>query len=351
MPILFWPYGSAVAELFAVANLDFEYELAGRNGLPASVARRWRHVLRLLPEARRATCLDPVNLTGPVQGELLPWGVTPRVVQMAPHQDFPDPAVVRRVNDKQFSHELEKRFGVELPCARLVTSLEELEAAVADCPHDWVLKHPMGVSARERAVGKQGRISDSGRGWARKQFVNWTLLFEPWVDPRRDFSMHFEIARDGSVEFVGHCQLVADPGGVYRGNQLVPGQELAGRALACGREVAGELARLGYWGPVGIDAFEGVLGEHPVLRPLVEINARYSFGRLTLALRDWIPENWCLLWSHPKIAPTAHPPLPQGAGPGAYGLPVEVDPDGSVGTLLIIAPNVEELNRIASLTQ
>lgn len=350
MTILSRPCATAVAEIWAVANLDFEYELAGRTLTP-TVARRWRHVLRLLPQARQANCLDPVDFASPVEGELIPWGVTPRVLQLAPQQNFPAPAVVREVNDKRFSHQLEKRFGVELPYARLVGSLEELEDTIRDCPYDWVLKHPMGVSARERAVGKRGRLSDSGRGWARKQFANWTLLFEPWVDPRRDFSLHFEIGRDGSIEFVGHCQLVGDPGGVYRGNQVMPGQEVAGRALACGREVAGELARLGYWGPVGIDAFEGVLGDQPVLRPLVEINARYSFGRMTLALHDWLPRGWCLLWSHPKQSPPALPPLPAAPRPGAYGLPREADPDGNSATILFVAPTAEELNRIASLAQ
>ncbi len=335
-----------MAESYALANLDFEYELNGRT-FPPSVARRWRHLMRLLPEARQSICLDPFQ-PEPVDGKLLPWGVTPRVQQLAGTQQFPDPEVVRQVNDKRFSHQLEKRFGVELPYARLVSTLEELEQAVQECPYDWVLKHPMGVSARERAVGKRGRLSDSGRGWARKQFGPWSLLFEPWVDPRQDFSLHFEIDRDGQVDFIGHCLLVADPGGIYRGNQIVPERAVSDRALACGREVAGELARLGYWGPVGIDAFEGVLGEQPVLRPLVEINARYSFGRMTLALREWLPAGWSLLWSHPKLAPPVYPPLPRNPTPGAYGVPVEADPEGVSGTVICVAPTSEEVGRIAA---
>lgn len=336
-----------MAEPYALSNLDFESELAGL-AFPASIARRWRHVLRLLPEARRATCLDPTDFTGPLEGRLVAWGVTPRVLQLAPLQEFPSMEVVTRVNDKRFSHGLEKRLGVELPYARVVVSMDELEEAVRECPHDWVLKHPFGVSARERAVGKRGGLSDSGRGWARKQLARWSLLFEPWVNPRRDFSLHFQIARDGAVDYVGNCELVPDPGGVYRGNQVLPGRPVPGEALACGQRVARELAQSGYWGPVGIDAFEGLLGDQPVLRPLVEINARYSFGRLTLALRDWLPEGWCLLWSHPKLLEVAYPPLPASPRPGAYGLPIEADPEGTSGTVLYAAPTPEELSRIAS---
>ncbi len=278
----------------------------------------------------------------------LAWGVTPRVVALAPDQEFPSPNVVREVNDKRFSHQLEKRLGVELPYARVVTTVAELEAAVRDCPHDWVLKHPLGVSARERAVGKRGRLSDSGRGWARRQLATWSLLFEPWVEPRRDFSLHLDVGRDGSVQFVGHCQLAVDRGGVYRGNRVEPGARLADPAQACAREVAAVLAQLGYWGPVGIDAFEGMLGDQPVLRPLVEINARWSFGRLTLALRDWIPEGWCLLWSHPQQSVGGYQPLRGNVKAGFYGLPPEMDPQGASGTLLVVAPTPEELSRLAS---
>lgn len=323
-------------DIFTLANLDFEYELAGRT-LPPTVSRRWRHVLRALPEARDAHCLDP-GAPEPVTGQLLSWGVTPRVVALAPQQEFPDPAVVREVNDKRFSHELERRLGVALPYARVVSTLEELEAVVQECPHDWVLKHPFGVSARERAVGKRGQLSDSGRGWARRQLQAGSLVFEPWVEPRSDFSVHFDIGRGGDVHFVGHCQLVTDAGGVYRGNRVEPGEELAESARACAEDVAAEVARRGYWGPVSIDAFTGTLAGEPVVRPLVEINARYTFGRLTLALRDWLPEGWCLVWSHPRDPVEGYEPWSGEAKAGTYSLPLVMDPDGTSGTLLFVSP-------------
>jgi len=321
-----------VPDIFTLTNLDFEYELAGRT-LPPAVSERWRHVLRVLPEAREAQCLDPAA-PEPVPGRLLPWGVTPRVVALAPRQEFPDPAVVREVNDKRFSHELERRLGIALPYARVVTTLEELESAVQECPHDWVLKHPFGVSARERAVGKAGRLSDSGRGWARRQLQTWSLVFEPWVEPRSDFSLHFDVGRGGEVCFVGHCQLVADPGGVYRGNRVEPGAPVPNSVWDRAHEAVAAVAGRGYWGPVGLDAFTGSLAGEPVVRPLVEINARFTFGRLTLALRDWLPEGWSLLWSHPREPVSGYPPWNGEATPGTFGLPPAMDPEGISGTFV-----------------
>ena len=115
-------------------------------------------------------------------------------------------------------------------------------------------------------------------------------MFEPWVEHTREFSMHFDVQKSTAhsvprVQFVGHCQLVTDSGGVYRGSRVIPDVPLPEGALECGQKVCHELAQLGYWGPIGIDAFEGVLNGTPVLRPLVEINARYSFGRMASGSR------------------------------------------------------------------
>ncbi len=324
-----------------LANLDFEYELAGRVLDPA-LFQRWRHIMRLLPQARQAQCLDPVLPGAAAEETLLPWGVTPRVRKLAPQQDWPDPSAVELVNDKRFSHQLEKELGIALPGACLVHSLAELEQAVQDCPHDWVLKHPLGFSARERALGKRGKISDSGRGWARKQLARWSLIFEPWVELRQDFSMHFQAAPDGSLEFLGYCRLVGDPSGVYRGNLVIPGQDPLESALAHGWEIARRVAGCGYWGPIGIDAFESLQG----VRPLVEINARYSFGRLTLALKEWAPADGCLLWWHPRQSVRAQRALTRGAQSGIYNLPVVADPEGTSGTVVILAASPEELENL-----
>lgn len=349
--------------MLALANLDFEYELAApAEGEPATLphqfSKRWRWILRLLPRARQAECLDPTfsDLSAPTAQrsvqELVVWGVTPRTTRLAESlglaQNFPVVDLVRQVNDKRFSHTLEQQLSIALPHSQIIESLEQFRSAVETCPHNWVLKHPLGFSARERVVGKGHRISDSAWGWARRKLgQHWTLLFEPWVDQRQDFSLHFQIDRSGAIRFIGQSQLVSDPGGVYRGNSFDPSLAPEPSALECGHRVARQLARLGYWGPVGIDAFFGMLGDRPVSRPLVEINARCSFGRLALALRDWIPQDWCHLWwhpgpAHPQIPPP--PPLPDTpTKPGLYSLPLAVDPPQTSGTLLFVAPTRRRL--------
>lgn len=342
--------GSPVAK-FALANLDFEYELASPVGyrrppVLESLMRRWRWVLRLLPEAREAECLEDFRSTD----SLISWGVSPG---MATTDAFPSLEVVTKANDKRYSHQLEQQLGIALPHSQVVDSLDSLSGCVKSCPFDWVLKHPLGFSARERVVGKVGVLSDSGLGWARRKLAQgWTLLFEPWVDDRQDFSMHFDLHKDGTWRYRGACQLVGDAGGVYRGNRVLPDWAPHSEELACATRVIEQLANLGYWGPVGIDAFTGTLGGESIRRPLVEINARYSFGRLTLALGEWIPPGWSYLWWHPSFSdahrvPTGLTPLAGQIHAGLYALPHCADPEQASGTVVAMAATSHELAKLS----
>ncbi len=333
-----------MANLLALANLEFEYELAGLEVPPKvrAYCRRWRRLLRLLPGWEEADW-EP----GTQAAALAVWGVSPAMVELARElgleSTLPSPEVVREVNDKRFSHHLEREWGQALPGATLVDTLESLRAAVARCPFDWVLKHPFGVSGRERMLGRQGRLTDSVAGWARRRLKSGALLFEPWVRERVDFSHHFEVSVQGEVQFLGSTELLSDAGGVYRGNRVVGSMDEV--ALDWAQKAAQEVAQRGYWGPVGIDGLRGNLGEVKVERSLVEINARYSFGRLTLALAGRLPEGWCLSWWHTQ-PDGALPPFEGAAESGVYSLPRSCDPDGESGTFLVVAPDAKQLRAL-----
>ncbi len=371
--------GNPMTEILTVTNLDFEYELAaGETYQPIRIMRqvsqKWNSILRLLPGAQQAECGSPDILESPnterlFRGEiqqLLPWGVTPRVVQLAQQhklqQSFPEPAVVRDINDKRFSHRLEKKLKVALPYSCIVKDKEDLQAAVANCPHGWILKHPLGVSGRERVIGKPGIIIESAQRWADRKFrQGWSLVFEPWVEKRQDSSIHFTIEPEGEISLLGYCELLTDDGGTHRGNKVSPSSQPPPEVHNIGTHVAEELGRLGYWGVVGIDVLSGFLGKQPVQRPIVEINARQSFGRLTLALGQWVPQNWSYLWWHPtkkdyQQITKEYGPFPpttrETTTPGFYILPSSVDPEGRSQTLVIIgtAHNLNPTELLSPLT-
>jgi hypothetical protein len=70
-------------------------------------------------------------------------------------------------------------------------------------------------------------------------------------------------------------------------------------AIEIARRAAVELQQLGYFGPLGIDAarYRNQDGDL-CLRPLQDINARYTFGRLSLGWRRWLQPGECGSWLH-----------------------------------------------------
>lgn len=351
-------------ESVALANLDFEAELryeSEAESPPVRDDRRWENVLRLLPEARQAQCLS-FEVAGCFDGvrRLIVWGVTPRTARLAKHLGLsyalPPVSLVREVNDKRFAAALEQRMDRALLFSLEIRDLKSLEQAVARCPYRWVLKHPLSLSARARFLGQAGVLSAPARAWAKRRLERgWTLLFEPWVEDRRQLALHFDIDKGQQVHYAGRCRVITDSGGGYRGSEVSPHPGMDEEALRYARETAVAVARKGYWGPLTVESFRGTLAGVPVFRPLLDIDARYSFSRLALGLADWLPEDWCYFWYHPQfvgVSPFAGAlaPLPEPREaklePGLYGLPEAVDPGQDTGTAVMVSPTPFRLRRM-----
>ena len=205
-----------------LSNLQFEYELATAHGnyppQVGEVLQRFQFILRLLPGHQEA---EPAGPGLKKNDTLTPWGVTPKVAGMAPQGTFPTVETVRRVNDKCFSHRLERELGIALPGSAVVENMAQLEEQVKACPHDWILKHPLGVSGRNRCLGRAGTLLEPQAAWAGKRLKNdGKLLFEPWVAERHDYSLHYEISGDREIVYLGRCELLHEQGGMYCGNEF-----------------------------------------------------------------------------------------------------------------------------------
>ena len=335
--------------MYLYANLDFEYELACEGHyIPArpilGVCRAWSRILRLLDGATEADYFDwePGSKLSPnPSGNFIPWGLTPTVKKhLKTPENYPAVKAVRDVNSKVFSHRLEQALGLSLPGSCLITSLDELKLAVHQCPSDWVLKHPLGVGGRERCLGHQGELLQSAENWVRKRLeAGWTLVFEPWIYNSKEFSYHFDVHQEGGYQYHGHTELWTGNDGSYQGN-LVSREENPGAPDWADR-LCQSISEAGYWGPVGVDSMTN--------RPIMEINARYSFGRMALELGRHIPPEWTYAWWQPKredvkIIQQQASEFPQGKSwsQGLYRLP---DFLGQPPAFVLVAGSAEELTR------
>jgi uncharacterized ferritin-like protein (DUF455 family) len=130
------------------------------------------------------------------------------------------------------------------------------------------------------------------------------VVIEPWLERELDFSVQLEMG-PRSLKLCGYTGLLNDRKGQFQANWAAANYDrrMPANVAALIREPAdisdrlqrhygdilslleAELQRAGFVGPVGIDAFVYRTAQGGCrLKPVVEINPRYTMGRLTLEL-------------------------------------------------------------------
>ena len=273
-------------------------------------------------------------------GDIRPWGWSPlawrtfrplmdRVVgktgRTLREQPGPDayPEHLRRVFSREFGRSVALKFTAETGLGNrddagvLVESEQELRTALAD------------FAEREQIALAKSLFSSSGRDKYRldpdvsadglpestanrlKKLIREQggLLLEPFRARRLDLSAQFQVEVSGRVRVLGLTRMLTDEHGRWLGavignlmDDLSPEEknftrnamgEIRRAAAFAGRE----LLEAGYHGPAGIDAFvhEGPNGEAR-LRPMVEINPRFTMGRIALGIAARVRSGRTGIW-------------------------------------------------------
>lgn len=190
-----------------------------------------------------------------------------------------------------------------------VNSLEEALAATQTIRrrghHKIVIKEALGLAGSNAMRLFEPEILENHRRWIANAVENGRqLVVEPWLERELDFSVQLEMADDG-LKLCGYTGLLNDAKGQFQGNVALPGHQkkipanliaffpeqpdIAQRLHALYADIfamlEAELRRANYLGPVGIDAFAYRDAAGKVrLKPIVEINPRYTMGRVTVEL-------------------------------------------------------------------
>lgn len=307
-----------------VANMDAETRWAGGATLPRALRERLASVGTLMrafageddelwtvgPVAEDAVPEVPglprprlVNgLLAPGGAPLLTWMVTPGLpgsetgAPAAPGapDDVPSwgmsPAdVVERVAHRAFAQDLARRLGLGHAGSHALVSAQELEAVLMGALGPWVLKPGWSAAGRGHMLSDGPADPVTRLSAVRLLRDQGWLLFEPWDTRVLDVGCCGLIA-DGVTTLLGSHRLLIDEGGRFRGvvttaDGVAPGlhdgesEVLQAATLAAGSA----LSAAGYSGPFGVDAYRTDEGS---FRPLVEVNARLSFGLITRLLAE-----------------------------------------------------------------
>jgi hypothetical protein len=255
--------------------------------------------------ARRGVELIPKKNTSDQQHKIFtPWGWTRSAVELGrwfgAQVEHPDLEVISNVNSKLWSFALEQQLGIAIPGSGIASGIEELaELILESCPgagDKWVIKSPFGFAARDRVLGRGPRMDYPQAEWVRRQFTEGRqLLFQPWLDVKREYGIVIEIGRRGEIAVQGVSDLQTNGAGTGKGYLL--GRKVDLERLSDLEEIASVVGRRlfqeGYYGPAGIDALEHAGG----LLPLLEVNARYTMGFVALAVERQMLPTEPIFWS------------------------------------------------------
>lgn len=323
-----------------LGNFDFEHHLGptGPRALSAQIRRRNAEMAFCLvalaepddclwtpepPEPEFAKHLEAIGLPSirfvsdardiPAGAVVVPWGWSGSVATWASKHGCqhasPDLATVAQANSREFSSALETEWNVGLTDARTIRTRTDLDRVLSDAaklPAGGVIKANFGMSARERILVRGATPRAQDVEWARRRIDRGDpLFFEPWVEAIAEFGCQFSVPVTGKPSLEGVTGLLTDPLGTYRGSRLaeksgrLSGELLDANALAVVERAAERIQQLGYFGPLGIDAMQYRTAEGEIRwRPLQDINARMTMGRVALGLQRLLAPGERADWLH-----------------------------------------------------
>lgn len=267
-----------------LGNLDCEARWAGTT-LPAAVQQRISLYAALLAAFAEEPCeiwapaaVDPSRLLA-TRG----WTPPRMHVGVATYDlAWADPDA-RDANDRATALAIAERLGVALPGARLVASLDELDAAARAIGGPWVCKARWTSAGRDRAhgVGAPDGELRARVGGLLARFD--TLVLEPWLDRIVDVGVCGTIGPHG-VELAPPHGLATNARGGFLGIDTAPPALTRDERTELERVAHAAASILAYRGPFTIDGFVYVRDGERHLHALCEINARRTFGRVARAL-------------------------------------------------------------------
>ena len=218
----------------------------------------------------------------------------------------------RSLNTSEFSWN-EEDASLGIFCVTLEEVKSTFESFSKNTANPLCVKTPFGASGRNIMRFPDGLINENQLGRIQNLLKKQGgLIVEPWLERVADFSLHFEM--QDKLKFVGVSRLINDEHGQYsstlfgRYENALSEEELSylhktfnGGLVEYSKKLIpfleAELKEYDYTGPLGIDSFlyRGRMGELK-FRPVVEVNFRYTMGRVALAMEKMLAPGKCGLF-------------------------------------------------------
>lgn len=213
--------------------------------------------------------------------KIIDWGASPLIAGWAKRKgisySIPPFSLVKTISSKVFSF-----TRSPLPGARCINSRKELDqfkknigmpAVLKDCQeragrgHFFLFpNHPINEKALEAFLAR-----------------GYPFIAEPWVERIIDFSTQWEITEKREIHYLGITLCHNDAFGKYLTSEV--GHPTFTADISFHRSLVEEIAQMGFFGNIGIDAMIYKMRGEKHVQPIVEVNPRKTMGYVALALQ------------------------------------------------------------------
>lgn len=261
------------------------------------------------------------ELKGRPVSTIEPWGQSPAAVrrQAGMTLESLQPKVFVKdwhVFSKTFSAELLAELEPSRIVGRVCRDVDAVQRYIAEhfatSQDVLVIKAPFGSSGRGMLRIKPPGLEQKQLHWVENTIAaQAAVVVEPWLERIVDLSLQINVA-NGKRPILGVTRFLTDQRGQYIGHKL--GRKFGdlspmlrrmlhedgalARLESVGRFVIDKLEEAGYVGPAGIDALIYLDADTPKLKPIVEINPRYTMGRIALELDRFVHHSVQAEWLH-----------------------------------------------------
>ena len=184
-----------------------------------------------------------------------------------------------------------------------------------------VIKGPFGAAGQDQihTTSFEANAGAAKTAWLQRLLRDFgAVVVEPWLAGRIDLSAQFMTTPDRPIHLLGISRFVTDARGQYLGSfvhQKVAGLDENARRFLYGEGPDGKrlqhlFEHLGtliqqqtdeasYYGPIGVDAlvYEDERCGQLKLKPVIEVNPRYTMGHLALKLAPRVNASRTALWT------------------------------------------------------
>lgn len=226
------------------------------------------------------------------------WGYSPRAIEWANRagsavSTHPCLSLIKLIHDKRWIEDYRGPLDPKLCFDPWIDTHDKLEHALSKGSYPlWLAKRVMHSAGRGNCLFKRDQRPARFKQWIN---ADGGFLLQPFVDRKLDFSSLWWISPQRDICHISYSRMIISREGRYQGCLLGPHDQLFANDMQWLKthktqalDLLAQVAALGFFGFIGLDAMVYRLFNEQILTNIIEINARQTLAMHLESIRRQI---------------------------------------------------------------